>query len=194
LEKVLKPVVKPLRPIVSKAIPILPFTAPAAMFVKAKAFGIKSERGTAGYKKSQKVVRIGAAATGVAVGGYLAAPAIGGAVSSAGSAIWSGLSAVGGKVALGATSLVRGLTGGGKVGVEDMAGFAALATPLLGSNDNRATGAGGADSYGDGYAPDPGRSVAEQERAAGVAPWVWVVGAAGLVIGGMFLFRGKGTA
>ena len=54
-EKALKPVFRTLRPIVSKAIPFLPMTATPALFLKAKAFGIRSERGVAGYRRSQKV-------------------------------------------------------------------------------------------------------------------------------------------
>jgi hypothetical protein len=80
-EKVLKPVARPLRPVVSK---VIPFVAPAALVLKAKAFGIRSERGVAGYKRSQKVARIGTAAAAVVGGAIVAAPAVAGVVGGIG--------------------------------------------------------------------------------------------------------------
>jgi hypothetical protein len=190
LEKILKPVARPLRPIASK---VAGFT-PQALFFNAKTFGIRSKRGTEGFERSQKVNRIGTGAVAVIAGGYVAGPAIGGAVSKTGSVLWAGAVKAGSALSLGATSLLGALGKGKGTGVQDMAEFAALATPLLGTNDPRADSAGGYDAYGDDFAPDVGRAVEGQAATAGVAPWVWVVGAAGLVIGGMFFFRGKGTA
>jgi hypothetical protein len=105
-EKVLKPVVRPLRPVVSKAIPFIPMTAGPALFLKAKAFGIRSERGVAGYKRSQKVSRIGTAAAAVVGGAIVAAPAVAGAVSGI------GLPSLG-TVVSGAGGLLPMLGGGG---------------------------------------------------------------------------------
>lgn len=104
-ERALKPIARPLRPIVSKAIPFIPMTAPLALGVKAKAFGIRSERGVASYKRSQKVARIGTAAAAVVGGAIVAAPAVAGVVGGI------GLPSAG--TLLGAGSAALPLLGGG---------------------------------------------------------------------------------
>jgi hypothetical protein len=129
LEKVLKPVFTPLRPVVSKAIPFIPGTSGAALVLKAKAFGIKSERGVAGYKRSQKVSRIGTAAVAAVAGAVVAAPVVAGAVGGI------GLPSLG-TVVSGAGALLPVVLGGGG--------------PTEGASWNPESGGGVPDSFGGG--------------------------------------------
>jgi hypothetical protein len=145
-EKVLKPVVTPLRPIASKLAPIInPLTLvnPALGFtggltLRAKAFGIKSERGVAGYRRTQKVARIGTAAAAVVVGGYYAAPALASAATKAAPFLFKGAGSV-------ATSVLPGLLNRGGGGpTEDTAW-----NPETGYDGGGGGGGGGE------FAPDP---------------------------------------
>lgn len=179
LERVLKPIAQPLRPVVSKAVPFIPFVAPLALVAKAKTFGIKSERGVAGYRRSQKVARIGTAA----VAGYVAAPAVGAAATSLGGAIKGGALALG----AGVSSIFARVKGAGQaLGVDDMEAVAKLVNPLVEgggdlrggtlANDPRTGGGGG---WGGDLPPAP--------SGGGVPAWGWAAVAGLGVVGVLFL-------